>query len=79
MNRKLGGVVHGKTIELEEDPGIADGEHVEITINTSEATSTWGNGIRRSAGAAVDIPQFDEVFALIQEERKSARFRVTSE
>ncbi len=36
MIRRLSGVVHGKTIELREDPGIADGEHVEVTIKPSD-------------------------------------------
>ncbi|MCA9157591.1 MAG: hypothetical protein KDA72_04650 [Planctomycetales bacterium] len=72
MIRRLSGVVHGKTNELREDPGIADGEYVEVTIKPSDGSPNWGDGIRRSAGAAADIPDFDTVFALIQEQRKSA-------
>ena len=32
MNTTLQGIVHGKTIELEEDPGIADGQKVQVQI-----------------------------------------------
>jgi hypothetical protein len=32
MNTTLQGIVHGKTIELDEDPGIADGQKVQVQI-----------------------------------------------
>lgn len=31
MNKKLHGKIHGKTIELAEDPGVADGQEVELS------------------------------------------------
>lgn len=38
----LRGVVHGRTIELEEDPGLSDGTTVEVELQTAppERTST---------------------------------------
>ena len=32
MIRKIHGRVHGKSIELDEDPGVADGQEVEVQI-----------------------------------------------
>jgi hypothetical protein len=30
----LNGIVHGKTIELEQSSGLPDGQQVHVTINT---------------------------------------------
>jgi hypothetical protein len=51
MTRTLRGVIHGRTIELKEDLGIADGQQVEITIKTVASPKPWGEGLRRCAGA----------------------------
>ncbi len=32
MTKTMHGTVHGKTIELDEDPGVAEGQEVEIEI-----------------------------------------------
>ena len=48
------GVVHGKNIELESDPGIPDGQEVTVTVQTPAVTEKKlppGEGLRRSAGA----------------------------
>jgi hypothetical protein len=37
MTKTVNGVVHGKTIELDEDPGVAEGQQVQITIKTVPA------------------------------------------
>jgi hypothetical protein len=68
-------VVHGTTIELKEDPGVPDGQEVEVVVKVIGPTRPWGEGIHRSAGSAADVPGFDEVFAEIERERKSSRFR----
>lgn len=55
MIRRIRGVVHGKTIEVEEDLGLSDGDEVEMTIDCPEATlAKWGEGLRRCAGALAD-------------------------
>ena len=36
MNRVMRGVVHGRTIELEGDPGIADGRKVEVVLRLKQ-------------------------------------------
>ena len=50
MTKVLHGVVHGKTIELSEAPGVADGQEVEVVVKFSMPTRPWGEGIRASAG-----------------------------
>lgn len=42
------GVVHGKTIELENELGLPDGQPVVVTVHHPLPP---GEGIRRSAGA----------------------------
>ena len=75
MSVVVQGVIHGKTIELKENPGVADGQEVEVTVRALQPGPTWGEGIRRSAGAAAGIPGVEEAFEEIQRERKAARFR----
>lgn len=54
MSKIIHGVVHGRTIELAEDPGVADGQHVEVVVNAMPQSKPWGEGIRNSAGALAD-------------------------
>jgi len=54
MSRIIHGVVHGRTIELAEDPGVADGQQVEVVVKPLAPAKPWGEGIRRSAGALAD-------------------------
>jgi hypothetical protein len=75
MSIVIHGVVHGNTIELKESPGVPDGQEVELLMRVVEPARSWGEGILRSAGAAADVPGFDEVFAQIERERKGTTFR----
>jgi hypothetical protein len=50
MVKTVHGVVHGRTIQLEDDLGLAEGERVEVRVQTVQPASSWGDGIRRSAG-----------------------------
>jgi hypothetical protein len=54
VTKTIHGKVHGRTIELDEDPGVAEGQQVEIIIKTVPANKTWGEGLRRCAGALAD-------------------------
>ncbi|HVX59397.1 MAG TPA: hypothetical protein VHC19_02310 [Pirellulales bacterium] len=54
MTKIIHGIVHGRTIELSEDPGVADGAEVEVVVKAAPPAKTWGDGIRRSAGALAD-------------------------
>ena len=75
MIKTIHGKVHGKIIELDEDLGVAEGQEVEVQVKVVSSTTTWGEGLRRSAGALADIPGLDEDMQQILRERKTDRFR----
>jgi hypothetical protein len=72
MTRSMHGKVNGRTIELDEDPGVAAGQHVEITIKLVQSKRPWGEGLRRCAGALSDEwgEEDDRILEQIHEERK---------
>ncbi len=73
MGRIVHGVIHGKTIQLAEDPGIADGQEVRVVLAAVPPAENWGDGIRRSAGGWADDPEIEAVMARIQEDRHRER------
>ena len=79
MVRQVQGVIHGKTIELDQDLGIAEGQRVDVQVRLSSTSRPWGEGIRRSAGIAADIPGFDEAFEQVQRDRELATMRDVEE
>ena len=72
MNKIVHGTIRGKTIELREDPGVADGQEVEVQVKAVEP-QPWGEGIRRSAGALQNEPEWDQIMEAIYQERKLDR------
>jgi len=72
MTITVNGVVHGKTIELDEDPGVAEGQQVQITIKTVPAKRPWGEGLRRCAGALANdwTDEDDRILEEIHQDRK---------
>jgi hypothetical protein len=82
MTKIMQGIVHGRTIELDQEVGIPDGQKVEVTMQivlTAPPAEPWGEGLRRCAGALAGIPGLDEDMELILRERKTAKFREVSE
>ena len=73
MTKKLHGKIHGKTIELVENPGVEDGQEVELQMEIIPARTNWGDGIRRSAGGWADFPEMDDIMKTIYEARKLER------
>ena len=73
MTRTIHGIVHGQTIELREDLGVAEGQEVEIQVKIVQSTQTWGEGIRRSAGGWADCPEMDSIMETIRQNRKLER------
>lgn len=67
----LRGVIRGKTIELANDPGLEDGQEVEVTLRAATSPESWGDGLRRAAGALADSWQAedDAILAKIQQDR----------
>lgn len=70
VKKSLHGRVHGKTIELDEDPGAAEGQEVEVQMTIVEPARRWGEGILRSAGGWVDYPEMDAIIEEVRRERK---------
>jgi hypothetical protein len=73
MTKALHGKVHGKTIELDEDLGVAEGQEVEVQVKIVQPTGKWGEGILRSAGGWADYPEMDAIMERIQQDRKLER------
>ena len=73
----LKGVIRGRTIELDEEPGLPDGQSVTVTVQPSvEQTRRLppGEGIRRSAGAWADDPDgVDEFLRQVRQMRDHDR------
>ncbi len=70
MSQLIHGVIHGKTIELQKNPGLADGQRVEVMVRPTTAHKKWGEGILRSAGGWADYPEMDTIMEKIHQERK---------
>lgn len=67
----LRGIVRGKVIELERDPGLPAGETVVVKLQRARKP---GEGIRRSAGAwAADGEQLDEFLEEVRRTRHAER------
>lgn len=73
MNKVMQGIVHGKTIELNDALGVADGQEVEVVVRFSNPSKSWGSGIRESAGGWADYPEMDAIMERILEDRKIER------
>lgn len=73
MNKIFQGTIHGKTIKLDEDPGVSEGQLVEIQMKIIPSANSWGDGIHRSAGGWADHPEIAGVMEKIQRERKLER------
>ena len=72
--KTLHGVVRGRSIVLEEETGLADGQAVEVVVKPLQpAPGEWGEGIRRSAGCLADFPEIDAVMEEIARDRKRER------
>lgn len=72
MSKVIHGVVHGKTIELNEEPGMPDGQQVEVQVKPLTDKRPWGEGIRASAGALANswTEEDDRILDEIYQDRK---------
>jgi hypothetical protein len=73
MIRLTHGTVHGKTIELTEDLGLAEGQLVEVQVTTVPERSQAGDGILRTAGALADDPYWDDIMEDVYRSRHVER------
>jgi hypothetical protein len=66
--------IHGKTIELDEDPGVAEGQEVEVQVRViSKANRKPGDGFLRTEGALADDTEWDGIMEEIYQARKRDR------
>jgi hypothetical protein len=71
MTKTLHGRIHGRTIELDEDPGVAEGQEVEVQVRVLPKTGRKpGEGFLRTEGALADDPYWDAIMEEIYQERK---------
>ena len=50
MDKVIQGTIRGNTIELNENPGFAEGQAVQVVVQPVGPSRPWGEGIRKSAG-----------------------------
>ncbi len=72
MTKTMHGIVHGRTIELDEDPGVAEGQEVEVQVKVMPPTRKWGDGILRTAGALADDTKWERSW------RKSTKLEMSN-
>jgi hypothetical protein len=73
MTKTINGKIHGKTIELDEDLGVADGQEVQVQVTIVPPARKWGEGILRTAGALGDDPEWYTIMEQIYQDRKVER------
>jgi len=54
MNKLIHGIVRGNTIELTENLGLAEGQVVQVVVQSINPPRSPGDGIRTSAGGLAD-------------------------
>ncbi len=73
MTKTMHGKVYGRTIELDEDLGVDEGQEVEIQVRVFPAANTAGEGLLRTEGALADDEEWDAIMAEIHQARKLER------
>jgi hypothetical protein len=74
MTKTVHGIVYGRTIELRDDLGIADGQEVEIQVRTVDKTSRKsGEGFLRTEGALLDDSEWDAIMEEVYQARRLER------
>jgi hypothetical protein len=70
----LTGVIHGKTIHLEEDPSLPDGQRVTVVLRPNSEQLAPGEGVRQSFGGwADDADELDKFLEWNRQQRKLSR------
>jgi hypothetical protein len=74
MTKTVHGVVHGKTIELDHELGVAEGQEVEVQVRLIPKTGRKpGEGLLRTEGALADDTEWDGIMEEIYQARKLER------
>jgi hypothetical protein len=74
MTKIIYGKVHGRTIELDEDLGMAEGQEVEVQVRLLPDTGRqMGEGFLRTEGALATDTEWDAIMHEVCEARKRDR------
>ena len=73
MDKVMYGVVHGRSIDLADDPGVADGQQVRVVITGLPEKHAASDGIRRSAGGWAEYPEMDAIMEQVHQDRQRER------
>ena len=74
MTKTIHGTVHGRTIELADDPGVPDGQAVEVQVRVlDEPLRKPGDGFLRTEGALANDTEWDAIMEEIHQSRKLER------
>jgi hypothetical protein len=74
MTKAIHGKVHGKTIELDEDLGVAEGQEVEVRVTLIPNSGRLpGEGILRTEGALAEDEEWDANMDQVYVARKLER------
>ena len=77
MSITVHGVMHGRTIEIDEDVGVAEGQKVEVQVKiVSMSARKPGEGFFRTEGALADDMEWDGIMEEIYKARKVERRQV---
>lgn len=79
MTKTVHGVVYGRTIELSDDLGVAEGQEVEVQVRTIHKTSRKsGDGLLRTEGVLADDLEWDDIMEEVDQARKHERRTVVT-
>jgi len=72
MTKSIQGVIHGRTIELNEDAGLRDGQSVRVQLTPVPIPQTTPNRLIQSAGLLANewTPDDDRILDEIHQDRK---------
>ncbi|MEI8020698.1 MAG: hypothetical protein WCH39_21020 [Schlesneria sp.] len=82
MKIALKGVIHGRTIELEQEAGFSDGQEVSVSVEpvlpaTSPTSAEALTALHRAAGAwADDAEELDRYLEWNRHQRKGNRVEI---
>ena len=75
MVKQVQGVIHGKTIELDQRPGIAEGQRVDVQVRYPRRHGLGEKASYDRRASPRMLPGFDEAFEQVQRDRESATMR----
>jgi hypothetical protein len=81
MTKNVHGIIRGKTIELAEDLGVAEGQAVEVQVTVVGSGANWGAGLQRAAGALAGAwsGEDDKILDQLRRDRQQDSRREISE